>query len=218
MVLGMILTAIPAVNAIPAVVARPPASSPTPTCTRTLPRLRGVMRSYHPHVRVEQPDGHVDVRHATCGSRSARPSATCATPGARAVVLTGAGGDFCTGADLSGPAAGGDGAAGGRIGNMIDAMRVLADVVLAVHDCPVPVVAKVDGLCVGAGLGLALAADLTWCSDRARFSAIFAKRGPEPRLRDVVAAAPADRRAQGQGARLHGQDGERRRGRSSSAS
>ena len=37
--------------------------------------------------------------------------------------------------------------------------------------------AKVDGLCVGAGLGLALAADLTWCSDRARFSAIFAKRG-----------------------------------------
>jgi 2-(1,2-epoxy-1,2-dihydrophenyl)acetyl-CoA isomerase len=60
---------------------------------------------------------------------------------------------------------------------MTDAMRVLADVVLAVHDCPVPVVAKVDGLCVGAGLGLALAADLTWCSDRARFSAIFAKRG-----------------------------------------
>ena len=46
-----------------------------------------------------------------------------------------------------------------------------------IHDCPVPVVAKVDGLCVGAGLGLALAADLTWCSDRARFSAIFAKRG-----------------------------------------
>ena len=62
-------------------------------------------------------------------------------------------------------------------GNHLDAMRVLGDVVLAVHDCPVPVVAKVDGVCVGAGLGLALAADLTWCSDRARFSAIFAKRG-----------------------------------------
>jgi len=56
-------------------------------------------------------------------------------------------------------------------------MRVLGDVVLAVHGCPIPVVSKVDGLCVGAGLGLALAADLTWCSDRARFSAIFAKRG-----------------------------------------
>ena len=56
-------------------------------------------------------------------------------------------------------------------------MRVLGDVVVAIHDCPVPVVAKVDGLCVGAGFGLALASDLTYCSDTARFSAIFAKRG-----------------------------------------
>ena len=56
-------------------------------------------------------------------------------------------------------------------------MRVLAEVVMSVHGCPVPVVAKVDGVCVGAGLGLALSADLLWCSDRSRFSAIFAKRG-----------------------------------------
>jgi len=93
--------------------------------------------------------------------------------GTRAVVLTGAGGDFCAGADLGGRS-GGDGE---PIGTQLDAMRVLADVVLAVHDCPVPVVAKVDGVCVGAGLGLALAADMIWCSDRARFSAIYAKRG-----------------------------------------
>jgi len=91
--------------------------------------------------------------------------------GARVVILTGAGGDFCAGADLSG------GGGGGSQGTHLDAMRVLGEVVLAIHDCPVPVVAKVDGVCVGAGLGLALAADLTWCSDRARFSAIFAKRG-----------------------------------------
>jgi len=98
--------------------------------------------------------------------------------GARVIVLTGANGDFCTGADLSG--GGGDGASGEASGppaTMTEMMRVLADVVLAIHDCPLPVVAKVDGLCVGAGLGLALAADLTWSSDRARFSAIFAKRG-----------------------------------------
>ena len=95
--------------------------------------------------------------------------------GARAVVITGAGGEFCSGADLSG--AGAATTEGGPSGSMLDGMRVLADVVLSVHSCPVPVIAKVDGVCVGAGLGLALAADLTWCSDRSRFSAIFAKRG-----------------------------------------
>jgi enoyl-CoA hydratase/carnithine racemase len=95
--------------------------------------------------------------------------------GMRAIVLTGAGGNFSAGADLGGT---GGGAGGSRpMGTMTDAMRVLGDVVLAVHQCPVPVVAQVDGLCVGAGLGLALAADLTWCADRSRFSAIFAKRG-----------------------------------------
>ena len=62
-------------------------------------------------------------------------------------------------------------------GMFLDAMRLLGDSVLAMHGCPVPVIAKVDGVCIGAGFGLALAADLIWCSDRARFSAIFAKRG-----------------------------------------
>ncbi|HEY1738286.1 MAG TPA: enoyl-CoA hydratase-related protein [Acidimicrobiia bacterium] len=104
--------------------------------------------------------------------------------GARVIVLTGANENFCSGADLtptkhSDPpsASSAPDASPGPTGTMTDAMRVLADVVLAIHACPVPVVAKVDGLCVGAGLGLALAADLTWCSDRSRFSAIFAKRG-----------------------------------------
>jgi enoyl-CoA hydratase/carnithine racemase len=94
--------------------------------------------------------------------------------GARAVVLTGANGEFCSGADLSG---GGADDSAGPTGSMVDGMRVLGDVVTTIHSCPIPVVSKVDGLCVGAGLGLALAADLTWCSDRARFSAIFARRG-----------------------------------------
>jgi enoyl-CoA hydratase/carnithine racemase len=93
--------------------------------------------------------------------------------GARAIVLTGAGGNFCAGADLSGQQS--DSA--DRQHHLTASMRVLAEVVLDIHSCPVPVVAKVDGLCVGAGLGVALAADMIWCSDRARLSAIFAKRG-----------------------------------------
>ncbi len=96
------------------------------------------------------------------------------TPAPRAVILTGAGGEFCAGADLTG---GDGGVARTHPGHILHGMRVLADAVQSVHDCPVPVVAKVDGVCVGAGLGLALATDMIWCSDRARFSAIFAKRG-----------------------------------------
>jgi 2-(1,2-epoxy-1,2-dihydrophenyl)acetyl-CoA isomerase len=96
--------------------------------------------------------------------------------GVRAIVLTGAGGNFCAGADLTGAGGNGD-TQGARPPHNIENMRVLADVVLAVHDCSVPVIAQVEGLCVGAGLGLALAADLTYCADDARLSLIFAKRG-----------------------------------------
>src|SRR5262245_12089974 len=90
---------------------------------------------------------------------------------ARVVVLTGANGDFCSGADVVKS----DGA--GWEGNRLTALRLLAESVIAVHDCPIPIIAKVDGYAVGAGFSLALAADLLWCSDRAKFSAVFAKRG-----------------------------------------
>ena len=93
----------------------------------------------------------------------------------RVVVIRGANGNFCSGADLS--ALHTADAEPDSPATAVRGMRALGDVVLAVHSCPVPVVAEVDGLCVGAGLGLALAADLTWSADRARFSAIFARRG-----------------------------------------
>lgn len=141
--------------------------------------------SPHPNLRVAQ-DGHVAT--VTIDRPESRNGCTgdmwvslgeifkrLSWAGVRCIVLTGEGGNFCTGADLSGVGAAASGA--GPSGTILDGMRVLGDVVVAIHDCPVPVVAKVDGLCVGAGLGLALAADLTYCSDRARFSAIFAKRG-----------------------------------------
>jgi 2-(1,2-epoxy-1,2-dihydrophenyl)acetyl-CoA isomerase len=93
---------------------------------------------------------------------------------ARVVILTGANGDFCSGAQLSG---GDDGADEGWAGNKVNGMRRLAGAVTAVHECPIPVIAKVDGVAVGAGFGLAMAADMLFCSERARFSAIFAKLG-----------------------------------------
>jgi len=140
--------------------------------------------SYHPNIRAVA-DGHVatvvidnpESKNACTGDMWVALGATfrdLAHSGTRAIILTGAGGEFCAGADLTGSGGGGSVEASGHL---LHAMRVLGDVVLAVHDCPVPVVAKVDGVCVGAGLGLALAADMIWCSERARFSAIFAKRG-----------------------------------------
>jgi enoyl-CoA hydratase/carnithine racemase len=89
-------------------------------------------------------------------------------PGVRAIVLTGAGGDFCAGADLSG---------GPAAGHPLDRMRRVNEVALLLHELPVPSVAQVDGVAVGAGWNLALGCDLVVATPAARFSQIFARRG-----------------------------------------
>jgi 2-(1,2-epoxy-1,2-dihydrophenyl)acetyl-CoA isomerase len=88
--------------------------------------------------------------------------------GVRALVITGAGGAFCAGADLSG---------GVTAGHPLDRMRRINEVALLLHELPVPSVAKVDGVAVGAGWNLALGCDLVVSTPTARFSQIFAKRG-----------------------------------------
>lgn len=153
--------------------------------------LTGSKYPHHPNIRVEL-DKHVatvtidkpESKNACTGDMWVAIGAAfqeLSYSGVRAVILTGAGDDFCAGADLSGGRERNEAPAADRSSTLPDhtlhSMRVLGNVVLAIHQCPVPVVARVDGVCVGAGLGVALAADLTWCADRARFSAIFAKRG-----------------------------------------
>ena len=95
-----------------------------------------------------------------------------ARPDDRCRVGTGAGDDFCSGADVS-PAGGG--AAGA--GHPLRFMRTVAAAIDALHAVPQPVVARVAGVCVGAGLNIALACDLVVASADARFSQIFARRG-----------------------------------------
>ncbi len=95
------------------------------------------------------------------------------SPADRVMILTGAGGAFCTGADLtdrSGPAT--DAELSG-----LARMRRLGDVALMLHRVTKPTIAKVDGHAVGAGLSLALGCDLVVCTDRAKLSAIFSRRG-----------------------------------------
>jgi enoyl-CoA hydratase/carnithine racemase len=94
-------------------------------------------------------------------------------PKDRVMVLTGAGGSFCSGADLSDP----NGPATDSSQSGLARMRRLGDVALALHRVTKPTIAKVDGYAVGAGLSLALGCDLVVCSDRATLSMIFSRRG-----------------------------------------
>lgn len=91
----------------------------------------------------------------------------------RVLVLTGAGGAFCSGADLGDP----HGPAGNTAVPGLVRMRRLGDVALALHRLTKPAIAKVDGVAVGAGFSLALGCDLVVASDRARLSMIFSRRG-----------------------------------------
>jgi 2-(1,2-epoxy-1,2-dihydrophenyl)acetyl-CoA isomerase len=91
----------------------------------------------------------------------------------RVLVLTGAGDTFCSGADLAD--AGGTTEETEQPG--LTQMRRLGDVALALHRLSKPSIARVDGFAVGAGLSLALGCDLVLASERAQFSAIFARRG-----------------------------------------
>jgi enoyl-CoA hydratase/carnithine racemase len=86
----------------------------------------------------------------------------------RVMVITGAGDNFCSGADI-GP---------GRDSQAypLDSMRDVGDAALALHRMPKPTIARVDGVAVGAGMNLALGCDLVVASERARFCQIFVKR------------------------------------------
>lgn len=87
----------------------------------------------------------------------------------RVLVITGAGGAFCSGADLS--------AIGDISGGGLARMRGVGAAAQALHVLPKPTIAKVGGVAAGAGMNLALGCDLIVTSDDARFSEIFSARG-----------------------------------------
>lgn len=89
----------------------------------------------------------------------------------RVLVVTGAGEDFCSGADVGSDFSPGSLAAGYAMLEQVGAAA------LALHRCTKPTLAAVDGVAAGAGLNLALGCDVAIASDRARFAEIFVRRG-----------------------------------------
>ncbi len=90
----------------------------------------------------------------------------------RCVVLTGAGGAFCSGADLSDPAN-----LVSSTGEFKERMRIIDGIVRSFLRCPKPTIAKVTGVAAGAGCNLALGCDLVVASTTASFAELFVKRG-----------------------------------------
>jgi enoyl-CoA hydratase/carnithine racemase len=91
----------------------------------------------------------------------------------RVLVVTGAGGAFCSGADIGDP----KGISGDPDDPPLTRMRFFGSVIQALFDLPKPTIAKVRGIAAGAGLSLALCCDLTVVSSTARLSEIFSRRG-----------------------------------------
>jgi enoyl-CoA hydratase/carnithine racemase len=92
----------------------------------------------------------------------------------RAVLITGAGGNFCSGGDVHeiiGPLT--------RMSmpELLAFTRMTGDLVKAMRGCPQPVVAAIDGICAGAGAMIALAADFRLAAPQARTAFLFTRVG-----------------------------------------
>ncbi len=92
----------------------------------------------------------------------------------RAIVLTGAGANFCSGGDVHeiiGPLT--------RMAfpQLLEFTRMTGDLVKAMRHCPQPVIAAVDGVCAGAGAILAMASDLRYAASSARVAFLFVRVG-----------------------------------------
>jgi 2-(1,2-epoxy-1,2-dihydrophenyl)acetyl-CoA isomerase len=99
-----------------------------------------------------------------------------ADPTVRALVLTGAGRGFCAGwqLDASGVPGLSDESFGVRQAHLM--AEYFNPVIQVMHDLPIPTVAAVNGVCAGAGVSIALAADIVIAADEAAFVLTFAPR------------------------------------------
>jgi enoyl-CoA hydratase/carnithine racemase len=95
-------------------------------------------------------------------------------PGVRVVVLRGSGRAFCSGGDVHD-------IIGATLAmtpaELLAFTRMTGEVIRGMRECPLPVIAGVQGMAAGAGAVLALAADFRVCTPAARFAFLFTKVG-----------------------------------------
>jgi len=92
----------------------------------------------------------------------------------KAVVVSGAGGNFCSGGDVHeiiGPLT------KMTMPELLAFTRMTGDLVKAMRHCPQPVIAAVDGVCAGAGAIIAMAADLRYGAPDAKVAFLFTRVG-----------------------------------------
>ncbi|WP_309683809.1 enoyl-CoA hydratase family protein, partial [Polaromonas sp.] len=92
----------------------------------------------------------------------------------KTIVLTGAGGNFCSGGDVHeiiGPLT------KMRMPELLEFTRMTGDLIKAMRLCPQPIVAAIDGICAGAGAMMALAADLRLGTANAKTAFLFTRVG-----------------------------------------
>jgi enoyl-CoA hydratase/carnithine racemase len=96
----------------------------------------------------------------------------------KAVVVSGAGGNFCSGGDVHeiiGPLV--EMQRNGDMAGLLAFTRMTGDLVKAMRACPQPIVAAIDGVCAGAGAILAMASDLRYGTARSKVAFLFVRVG-----------------------------------------
>ena len=92
----------------------------------------------------------------------------------RALIINGAGGNFCSGGDVHeiiGPLT------KMSMKELLAFTRMTGDLVKAIRACPQPVLAAIDGICVGAGAAIAMACDLRFGTPQAKVAFLFTRVG-----------------------------------------
>ncbi len=96
----------------------------------------------------------------------------------KAVVITGAGGNFCSGGDVHeiiGPLV--EMQRNGDMAGLLAFTRMTGDLVKAMRACPQPIVTAIDGVCAGAGAIIAMASDLRYGTTRSKIAFLFVRVG-----------------------------------------